>query len=369
LDPLTHFLTGGVIARAGFNRTSALATTTLVLAAEAPDIDVLAHFQGSVFGFAHHRGITHTFLGSPFVAALVVGTVFAGYRFSHFLRKKYPSWKLDLRPAGHKMHSSPPRWGVLFGLAWLAALSHILLDYTNNYGVHPFTPFQNRWYSWDIVFIIEPVLYVILLGGLLAPALFSLVNEEIGVRSRKPRGRTGVILALSAVVAFWGFRDYQHRRAVEALREDLYHGEAPVRVSAYPYYVNPFKWYAVVETDDFFIRTTVNSLTPQVDPDRWSQLRYKQDETPVTRAAENSYLGRVYLAWAQYPVLDVTTMPPPQGGYLVRFLDLRFMYPERSNGALGAYARLDSKLNVQDMWFGGLLSRPDIPSSQGPNPR
>jgi inner membrane protein len=368
LDPLTHFLTGGVIARTGLNRASTLATTTLVLAAEAPDIDVLANFKGSVFGFAHHRGITHTLLGAPLMAAVVVGTVFAGYRLRQLLRRKYPSWKLELRPASHKIQPGPPRWGVLFGLAWLAVLSHILLDYTNNYGVRPFTPFLNRWYSWDIVFIVEPVLYIILLGGLLLPALFSLVNEEIGVRSRKPRGRVGAILALLAILLFWGFRDYQHRRAVEALRAGLYHGEAPVRVSAYPYYVNPFKWYAVVETDDFFIRTTVNSWTPQVDPDGWSQLRYKQDETPVTQAAAKSYLGRAYLDWAQYPVLEATPIPPPQRGYLVHFLDLRFMYPERSSGALGADAYLDSSLRVQGMWFGSLLSRPEIPASQDPGP-
>jgi inner membrane protein len=329
----------------------------MVLAAEAPDIDVIAYVKGSVYGFAHHRGFTHTFLGSPFMAALVVGVVFAGYKLRQALRRRRPSGKRQLGAADHKMHPNPPRWGVLFGLAWLAVLVHILLDYTNNYGVHPFSPFQNRWYSWDIVFIVEPVLYVILLGGLLLPVLFGLVHEEIGVRSRRPRGRVGAIVALLAVLGFWGFRDHQHRRAVQALRENIYHGEAPLRVSAYPYYVNPFKWYAVVETDHFFVRTTVDSWTPQVDPQGWSQLRYKQEPTPVTEAASKSYLGHVYLPWAQYPVLEVTAVPPPQGGYLVRFMDLRFMYPDRSGGALGAYALLDPRLNVQDMWFGGPFDR------------
>ena len=32
----------------------------------------------------------------------------------------------------------PPRWGLLFLYACLAGLSHILLDFTNNYGVRPF---------------------------------------------------------------------------------------------------------------------------------------------------------------------------------------------------------------------------------------
>jgi len=40
LEPLTHFLTGACLARAGFNRKTALATATMTLAAEAPDLDV-----------------------------------------------------------------------------------------------------------------------------------------------------------------------------------------------------------------------------------------------------------------------------------------------------------------------------------------
>src|SRR5579883_1304930 len=60
----------------------------------------------------------------------------------------------------------PPRWGMLFGFAYIAGLSHILLDYTNNYGVRPFWPFWEKWYSWDIVFIAEPLLWLALTAGL-----------------------------------------------------------------------------------------------------------------------------------------------------------------------------------------------------------
>ena len=45
LDPVTHFLTGACMGRSGFNRKSALATVTMVLAAEAADIDVLWEIQ------------------------------------------------------------------------------------------------------------------------------------------------------------------------------------------------------------------------------------------------------------------------------------------------------------------------------------
>jgi len=75
LEPVTHFLTGACLGRAGLNRKTALATITLTLAAESPDIDILWYFKGSTVGFAHHRGFNHTFLGIPVMAAFTIGVV------------------------------------------------------------------------------------------------------------------------------------------------------------------------------------------------------------------------------------------------------------------------------------------------------
>src|SRR5208282_3865909 len=196
--------------RAGLNRKTALATAVLTLAAEAPDLDVLSRFGGPAFAFAHHRGFTHSFLGVPLDAAVVVGFV-------------YLIWRLRGRKV--KNPNLPPRWGLLFLYACLAGLSHILLDFTNNYGVRPFWPFSERWYSGDIVFIVDPVLLVVLTLGLIVPALFALINEEIGARSRAvPRGRVAATLALIAIGAYWGLRAYEHGRAVAALESRTYNG-------------------------------------------------------------------------------------------------------------------------------------------------
>ncbi len=352
LEPLTHFLTGAVISRAGLNRTTALATVTTVLAAEAPDIDVVVYLRDPVLGFAHHRGITHTFVGTPFVAALVVAVVYLAYRLTRkFTREREPAAAFADPPDGVAAYRVP-RWGLLYLYACIAVLSHILLDFTNNYGVRPFMPFVNRWYSWDIVFIFEPLLYVLLFGGLLLPALFGLIHEEIGIHRKQPRGRAGAIAALVGMLVVWGVRDYEHRRALAAMDARLYHGEQPIRYAAYPYYLNPFKWYGVVETEKFYERMIVDSLTPEVDPQGQAQIRYKPEDTPVAEAARNSLLGRVYLNWARYPVIEVQALSPPQSGYLVRFLDLRFLYPERRSAPLGAYALVTPDLQVGAQWFG-----------------
>ena len=341
MEPITHFLFGGVMARAGLNRKSALATTTLVLAAEAPDLDIFGGFRGHLNGFEHHRGITHTFLGVPFIAAVVVLILYAWYCWWGHHR-----WPPE-RPV--------PRWGILFGLACLAGLSHILLDFTNNYGVRPFEPFSYRWYSWDIVFIVEPVLWIILLGGLLLPWLFGLFKDEAHPRSRdrKPRGRAAAVTALALVCAFWGLRDYQHRRAIAALEAITCRGEHPVRVSAYPYYINPFRWHGVVETRDFYDSMTVDSRFRKVDPDGGAGIRLKAEQTSVSLAADESRVGRVYLDWAQYPIVEAERLDQPTPGYLVCFYDLRFIYPEFSGRrSLGAWVQLDPNLHVVAQDFG-----------------
>jgi inner membrane protein len=360
LEPVTHFLFGAAMGRAGLNRKTALATATLTLAAEAPDLDVLSRFGGSAFGLNHHRGFTHSFLGVPLVAAAVVAFI-------------YLLWRVRGRKTRNP--NLPPRWGLLFAFACLAGLSHILLDYTNNYGVRPFWPFSERWYSWDIVFIIEPVLLVVLTLGLILPALFSLINEEIGARNKGPRaaptGRLAATLALLGVLACWGVRDYGHRRAVAALQSRNYQGADPLRVSAYPYMTNPFRWYGVAETTNFFATVDVDSLnfdsmSPEVDPEAQMQIHYKPEETPITLAAKKTYLGRVYLSWAQYPVTEteqlandpalVTANVPienARAAYIVRFRDLRYDYSGRNARAtLGAMVFLTRDLQVVDERFG-----------------
>ncbi len=75
MEPVTHFLTGACIGRAGLNRKTAYATLAATLAAEAADMDVLWALRGPVESFKHHRGITHTFIAVPVVAAVIVGLV------------------------------------------------------------------------------------------------------------------------------------------------------------------------------------------------------------------------------------------------------------------------------------------------------
>jgi inner membrane protein len=333
MEPTTHFLFGACLSRAGLNRTTGLATLTMVLASEAPDIDILAYLKGSVFGMAHHRGFTHTLMGVPFVAGLTIVIVYGVHR-AMLSRARLPVL--------------PPRWGRLYLYAMFACLLHIFLDFMNNYGVRPFAPFHPKWYSWDILFILDPVILALLFLGLVIPSLLGLIGDEVGSgKTTDFRGRGAAIFALVCMAAWIGVRDFEHRRAVIALNSLTYADEEPLRASAYPSPVNPFVWNGVVETQNFFERTSVNSNAGEVDPQRTAVIRYKPQESPVTLAAKRSYLGRIYLDWAQYPVTDVDVLPD-QKNYIVRFTDLRFAYisDRRKESTLGGYVILDHNLHV-----------------------
>ena len=335
-------LTGACLARAGLNRKTGLATLALVGGAEMPDIDDVWYFiGGSISGLQHHRGFTHTLLGAPVVAAATLGCVYLVYRLMRW-RGRQPRL--------------PVKWRNVYLCALLVSLLHIFQDFTNNYGVRPFAPFNPRWYSWDIVFIIDPFMLIALFLGLVLPGLFALIGEEVASQRKSGfRGRGGAITALICLVLIILVRDFEHGRAVSALNQRIYQNQAPLRASAFPTMWSPFSWNGVVETRDFFEVLPVNSNSGEVDPENVGVVHYKPEETPATLAAKNSWLGRVYLDWAAYPLVEAEVLPN-NSGYIVQFMDLRFSSfsaLRRGRGpVLGGFVVLDPRLHVVEQYLG-----------------
>src|ERR1035437_7190735 len=217
MEPITHFLTGACIGRAGLNRKTAYATLAAVLAAEAADMDVLWGIAGPVEELQHHRGITHTLIAAPVVAGAAVGAFWLWNRWRQARRRRKLA-AVESQPvdpgAPVRKPPQPVSWRWLYLTALISALSHLLLDWTNNYGLRPFFPFNPHWYAGSIVFIFEPVLFVVLLIALVAPALFGLVGSEVGARREVFRGRGWSIFALASMVGLWGWREVEHDAAV-----------------------------------------------------------------------------------------------------------------------------------------------------------
>jgi inner membrane protein len=179
MDNLTHTLVGLAAAKAGLERLSPGATAVCLLAANAPDADIVAAFGGSWFYLKHHRGITHSIVGTLAIALLIPLFYYAGDRLLAHWRGRAAQVRLP---------------GLLIASLLLSA-SHPLMDWTNNYGVRPLLPWSGQWFYGDLVYIVDPWLWLAL-GG----ASFLLTARD--------RWRTVIwaLLALLASLAFISFR-------------------------------------------------------------------------------------------------------------------------------------------------------------------
>lgn len=210
MDNLTHTLAGVLIgeavsrlapqARAGLpppQRRDLLVALSAVCS-NLPDADLLYTFAaGTKLGYlSQHRGYTHTIVGIALAAALAILVVELVMR-----------WR-GQRPA-RQDH------GAILAAAGLSVAVHLVLDFTNNYGVHPFWPVDNRWVYGDAVFIIEPLLWVcaapllflqrtFIARGLLAAVLIAAVALSFGTRWMLPASGAGLsVLLASLLYAGW----------------------------------------------------------------------------------------------------------------------------------------------------------------------
>ena len=237
-----------------------------------------------------------------------------------------------------RLQQQPVNWIWLYATALIAALSHLLLDWTNNYGLRPFFPFIPRWYAGSLVFIAEPVLWILLLAAMVIPWLLGLIGGEIGVRRSSFRGRGWAIFALTGMVLLWGWRWAEQGRARMLAENTQIATAAVTRMTLEPYPVNPFRWHAILETAEYYQTAEINTLSGEIVSDLRRDVLYKPPETAATEAAKRTLLGQVYLDWGTWAMVrdvgqeSVPGMKPPQlplnrTWTTVEFTDLRFDYP------------------------------------------
>jgi inner membrane protein len=304
MDPITHTLTGLALSRAGLNRLSAHATPVLLLAANAPDVDIVTAPWGAVNYLHYHRHITHAFLTFPLMALLAVVIVWP------FARKPFD-------------------WKWTYGVALVGALSHPLLDWMNAYGIRFFLPFSGKWHALSISSLTDFWIFGALLVAAVAPWFSKLVSSEIG--ARPGTGRGWAITALCFLVLYGCGRYLLHERALAVLDARVYDGLAPQRVEALPGPLNPFRWRGLVETGPFYSVCDVN-LLGEFDPSAGLVL-YKPEpdarQTVAAAAARRTEAFRVFLDFSEYPYWRFTDVDQPDGGIRVEVMDLRFGTPPR----------------------------------------
>ncbi len=152
MDNITHSLVGWAMGRTlPHARWGPWVAPVAIVSANLPDFETFFTPRADKADYLiHHRGWGHSFLGVAGETLLLATVVWAmgrwlGHRFAEGER--------------------PTFWRAMAVIA-PCALSHLLLDWWNTYGVRPFYPFDTGWYHGDMVFIIDGWIWLLLLATL-----------------------------------------------------------------------------------------------------------------------------------------------------------------------------------------------------------
>lgn len=365
MDNLAHSLVGLAASKAGLEKLSPGATSVCILAANAPDLDFISAISGDRWMVLHHhRGVSHSILGT-LLFALAIPALFCVIE------------RVVSRTRGRPTRY---RFGRLLLVSLIVCATHPLLDWTNNYGVRPLLPWSGRWFYGDLVFVVDPVLWLVFgaaaflltskskqqvsLWGLLATTLTVLVVYVVvfgrGVDhpavillgwiaaliatvscyridlGRRFGGKIAVTAFLTLFV-YWGALGLLHSRALTlaaAQASALVAGkhESIIRLAAMPTLANPAHWRCVVETDKAVYRFEVYLTFPHDEAKGY--LRYAKPEgtdAAVVALAMKDRRTQAFLEFARFPVENVI------GGdcatqTFVQFADLRYTEPGKSPG-------------------------------------
>jgi len=363
MDGVTHSLVGLTSAKAGLERWSPYATVVCILSANAPDIDVISGFFGGRWTLLHyHRGITHSIIGTLALGFLIPSIFYA----------------VDRAIAQWRKHPPKIRYRGLLIASLIAAATHPLMDWTNNYGIRPLLPWSGKWFYGDLVFIIDPYIWLVLGGAaflltssrrlkiigwsvlgiastlliLLGPAQRGLTTTVVFVvRAIWILGLLAFILArwfnlqrrlksiafaaLAFVVCYWGALALMHHAAYQNAftRADQLaaeNAEHLIRVVAMPTAANPLRWQSVAETDQAIYRFFVGvAAQPSTSPERYEKPSGLSEQ--LVSAASLDPRAQVLLGFARFPLAQVES-ENCIGQTLVQFADLRYTEPGGSRG-------------------------------------
>jgi inner membrane protein len=313
VDNLCHTLVGATMAAAGGRRWTPLATPTLLIGANLPDVDVTCLLGGEVAGLAGRRGWTHGVLAMVVLPLLLTAAMLAWDRWRR--RRRQPL-------------AAPARPGPLLALAAISILSHPFLDWLNNYGMRWEMPFRDVWFYGDALFIAD--LWVWLGLGLAVVAGWRLA------RRGNPRAELPARLALAALCLYIAAMLAMTANAEQAARSGMQRAGFTVgRVMASPVALNPFRRQVVADAGDRYLLG---------DYDGWRKPAFvlrqatvpKGDRQPEAVAAARTRDGARFLHWARFPFFVVEPRGEAggggggkggagaQGGALVWILDARY---------------------------------------------
>jgi inner membrane protein len=373
MDNLAHSLIGLTAAKAGLERLSPTATTVCVLAANLPDIDIVWLFTSGRWTFLHHhRGITHSIAGTLALGIMLPTIVWLGDRALARLRKRRPV--VCFR-------------GLMLASV-IAAATHPFMDWTNNYGVRLLLPWSSRWFYGDLVFIIDPfiwlvvgsaaflltsnrrltlIVWVILAAGLTTFIVFAasrqndlahpnvvrivwlstvlLVAIAPTLRWHVRPGRaiafgTFVVLGLYYSALGWAHYKAHSQTVVVATQLSSQNSERFMRAATMPMLADPFRWQCLVETDRAFYRFPIDIRGGLIATGVRRFQKPTNSEARLVTIAARDPRAQILLEFARFP-FGRAKDPNCVTQTLVEFADLRYTEPGARRGTFSLDVPVD----------------------------
>ncbi len=366
MDNLTHSLFGLTVARTPLGRVGRGSTVALLLASNAPDIDIVTTIGGAASYLQWHRGPTHGPLG-----IVSLGLVCA------LIARAVAGWRTSAAP-------DPP---ASIRSLWLVAMAgvacHVLMDLPTPYGTRLFSPFSWTWYAEDWMPIVDVYLLAILVAGLL-------LGRTRGLHSTPKLRMRQAYIALALMALNYGVRGYSHRLAVASAPNvfgpllplpcpdaapagrwieawprpttltprDAAARTCLVDMAAVPDFFSPFKWQLIAHLPHAYERREVDLMDDRSRSGgnvMRQSVRYPNQWTPAVGRAAQSDVGRIFLGFARFPAARSAT--DTQGVTTVRWTDMRFAMnrlgtSERDTGIFSATIRLGADGSVTEQRLG-----------------
>jgi len=302
--------------RAAFPRLARPVTLATLVAGTIADIDSQsAHFGPSAF-LTFYRTYCHSLLAAVLFSLLATLPL--------LLRKPPSVERQSARPA-------------ILMAALSASVLHLFMDVCQSAGVELFWPFSARRFALDWVAHLDLWILAILLAGVFLPTLSGLVTDEIGVKSKGPKGRVGASLALAAIFLYFGARAILHSNALAAAQSHTYRGEPPRRAAAFAESGSPFRWRVIVETESALHEVEIEvGPAANFDPDA-AMTSFKPELSPALDATRNTAVARQFLQVARFPKAGVEKTPD---GFHVMLRD--FPYTREIRSGLPVEALIDT---------------------------
>jgi len=271
----------------------------MILAGTLADVDFLSALFGPSAFLSWSGGPLHS----------IVGAIAIGFLVSLLIRTYAKSRGVILS-------------GVLWWLAPIcAALLHVAMDTLLSSGVTLLWPISTKRIALDWAPGFDLWILILLVIGIFLPELFRLVSDEIGAKSKKPRGQGGAVVTIVLIAAYFVLRGILHAGAAMTMLERSYAGESPRRVAAFADSMSPFLWHGIIETESALHIVQVRSgPLANFDPETAVHI-HKPEPSPILDAAQKTDAAKRFLATARFPK---ATVQRETEGFSVELRDLKY---------------------------------------------